>query len=126
MSPGTIGIIVLLIAAGIYAVISYRKKLKSGCCGSGGGEIREKKIKSADTDKSHYPHIAVLTVTGMTCDNCEARVQNALNRTEGLLAEVSRKNGTATVYAKAPIDLPQLEQIVRNAGYGVQKSEIRA
>jgi len=123
MSPGTIIILVLLVAAAVYAVMSYRKKLTSGCCGSGGGEIKEKKVKPADTNKSNYPHKAVLTVTGMTCSHCEARVQNALNRLNGVYAEVDLKSGKAQVLYKDGVETAQLEKAVRDAGYGVQKTE---
>ena len=43
ISPATIIICVVIAAICIFAVISYRKKLKNGCCGGGGDEVKHVK-----------------------------------------------------------------------------------
>ena len=45
ISPATIIICVAIAAICIFAVISYRKKLKNGCCGGGGDEVKHVKYK---------------------------------------------------------------------------------
>lgn len=85
---GTILIAALLSLVFVYAIYSYVRKLRQGggCCG--GHEPAEKKVKVADRDKRHYPYTVTLTVDGMTCGNCVRRVENALNRLDGVWAEV--------------------------------------
>ena len=48
ISPATIIICVVIAAICIFAVISYRKKLKNGCCGGGGDEVKH--VKPQDTN----------------------------------------------------------------------------
>ena len=85
---GTILVAALLSLVFVYAIYSYVRKLRQGggCCG--GHEPAEKKVKVADRDKRHYPYTVTLTVDGMTCGNCVRRVENALNRLDGVWAEV--------------------------------------
>ena len=49
----TVIICLVLLVIVIFAVRSYLKKLKSGCCGSGGDEV--KRVRPADRDVYHYP-----------------------------------------------------------------------
>ena len=71
-------IIVLLLAAAVgYGIYSFVHHLRcgGGCCGE--HEAAAKKVRVADRDRSHYPHRLVLGVDGMTCQNCQRRVENA-------------------------------------------------
>lgn len=115
-----IAVIVLICA---YAVYSYCKKLRQGggCCGS--HEAAEKKVMVADRDKSHYPYRAVLTIDGMTCSNCARRVENALNRLDGVWATVDLMSRKAELRLKQKPDGDTLRQTVREAGYTVLSLE---
>lgn len=53
ISPATIIICVVIAAICIFAVISYRKKLKNGCCGGGGDEVKH--VKPQDTNGGISP-----------------------------------------------------------------------
>ena len=55
ISPATIIICVVIAAICIFAVISYRKKLKNGCCGGGGDEVKH--VKPQDTNAVSYTHL---------------------------------------------------------------------
>ena len=55
ISPATIIICVVIAAICIFAVISYRKKLKNGCCGGGGDEVKH--VKPQDTNVNDYDHV---------------------------------------------------------------------
>lgn len=118
MSTAIICVILVLIC--IYAVRSYVKKLRQGggCCGE--HEAAEKKVKVSDKDKSHYPYTVILAIDGMTCSNCVRRVENALNRLEGVwaTAELTDK-GNAIVRMKQEVSEAELRQAVRNQGYTV-------
>lgn len=64
---------------------------------------------------------ATFGVTGMTCANCSARVERALNKVEGVLsASVNLTTERATVrYLPDTMSLGALKGKVRDTGYGV-------
>ena len=117
---GTIIVVLILIAIAVVSVLSYAKKLRSGCCGASDEKV--KRVRVTDRDKSHYPFSAVLTVDGMVCGNCAARVENALNELEGVWASADVEYGTVTVRMKQQLE----ERLLRNTvnhigGYTVMK-----
>ncbi len=57
-----------------------------------------------------------LTVTGMTCAACAARVQRQLNKVDGVSAAVNFATDRATVQAPATVTETLVAQ-VRQAGY---------
>ena len=61
----------------------------------------------------------VLTIEGMMCGHCTGRVEQALNALEGVKAEVSLDNKTATVTAVEEIAEELLVKAVTDAGYTV-------
>ena len=86
-------IIVLVLLVAVLALLRAKKHFKGGgCCGSGSTTIRSRKTLTE-------PKIGekVLTVEGMHCENCQARVENALNRLDGVACLVNLKKKTATV-----------------------------
>lgn len=112
-------ILVVLIVVGIK---SYSKKLKSGCCGAS-SEAAVKKVKVRDKDVSHYPFRKLLKVDGMSCNNCSNRVENALNRLDGVYASVDLMKEEADVRMKEEISDEVLKQAVSGAGYTVYRIE---
>ena len=62
ISPATIIICVVIAAICIFAVISYRKKLKNGCCGGGGDEVKH--VKPQDTNVNDYDHVYRMDIEG--------------------------------------------------------------
>ena len=71
-------IVLILMAAVGYGIYSFIHHLRhgGGCCGE--HDAPAKKVRAADTNKSHYPHRLVMGVDGMTCQNCQRHVENAL------------------------------------------------
>lgn len=63
ISPATIIICVVIAAICIFAAISYRKKLKNGCCDGGGDEVKH--VKPQDTNVNGYDHVYRLDIEGM-------------------------------------------------------------
>lgn len=117
MNPSTIIILLILALVAGYGAYSYMKKLKKGggCC----GEFEEavKKVKVRDRNKKNYPYKTVIKIDGMSCGNCAARVENALNALGDTLAEVQLGDRQATVYTKQPADPEKLRKAVSDAGY---------
>lgn len=117
----TILILVLLAVIVCFSVISYKKKLDSGCCGGGSEKVKSKGVK--DKNKSHYPYTKTLTVDGMVCTNCSHHVENALNAIEGVWAVVDLNSKKATVRMKSVVADADLRKAVSEAGYTVLKIE---
>ena len=116
---------ILLIAAlavGCASAIYYsvrRARKGSGCCGDIAGKVR--RTGPADHKRSLYGFRAEAEITGMTCDNCAARVENALNSLEGIWASVRIDTGKARILSKETVDERKIREAVRGAGYGVGK-----
>ncbi|MDD4842944.1 MAG: heavy metal translocating P-type ATPase [Anaerotignum sp.] len=61
----------------------------------------------------------VLKIEGMTCGHCTARVEKALNGIDGVTAQVSLEDKSATVNLSKDIDDETLISTVTDAGYEV-------
>ncbi len=108
-------IIGLLFVVLLFAVLRARKHFKGGgCCGSGSNTIRDKKKLTAPAlgEKT-------LTIEGMHCENCEIRVENALNRLEGVTCNVSYKKKTACLRYSQPVSDDVLKNTVEKMGYKI-------
>lgn len=111
-------IIVLILAAMVgYGIYSYVHHLTrgGGCCGE--RDAAAKKVKVEDHNKAHYPHTLVMGVDGMTCQNCQRHVENALNTLPDTLAEVNLSARNVTVWTKADADEEVIRKAIRDAGY---------
>lgn len=107
-----VGILLIVIT---FAVLRAKKHFKGGgCCGSGSTTIRDKKELTSPKlgEKS-------LIVEGMHCENCEIRVQNALNRLDGVACKVNLKKKTALVSYSQEISDGELKAAVEKLGYKV-------
>lgn len=58
-------------------------------------------------------------IEDMTCEHCKNRVENALNRLEGVSAKVNLKKKTAVVSMEKEVEDMQLQKAVEQAGYKV-------
>ena len=113
-------LIVMAIAAILlWAVVTAARRFRRGseCCGEHGASV--KRIRVRDRNPSHYPYAVTLTVGGMVCENCAAKVENALNALGGVWASVDQGTGRAVVRAVTPPDEDALREAVRKAGYAV-------
>ncbi len=61
-----------------------------------------------------------LDVTGMTCAACAARVENRLNKIDGVRASVNYATRVATVDAPDALDSAELCDVVQRAGYAAE------
>ena len=105
----TAAICLVLLMIVVFSVRSYLKKLKRGCCGAGGDEV--KRVRPADRDASHYSYARLVRIEGMHCQNCARRVENAFNSQEGFYAKVDLAKKTALVRSKAPVSDQQLKPL---------------
>lgn len=115
MATYIIGAIVAL--ACVYGAYAYYRKLRygGGCCGA--KEPPEKKVRVKDRNPHHYPYSVILKVEGIVCANCTRRVENALNRLDGVWAHVDPGEKTALVRMKQETDVQQLRDALKQIGY---------
>ena len=107
-----IGILLIII---VLAVFRTKKHFGGGgCCGSGSSTIRDKKTRNA-------PKLGekTMTIEGMRCENCEIRVENALNRLDGVVCKVRWKKKTAVVDYSTEVSDELLKATVEKMGYRV-------
>ena len=110
-------IVLILVAAVGYGSYSFIHHLRhgGGCCGE--HDAPAKKVRAADTNKSHYPHRLVMGVDGMTCQNCQRRVENALNAMPGTWAAADLAAQQVSILTKETPDEAAIRQAIRDAGY---------
>lgn len=107
-----IGVILILV---VFALFRARKHFAGGgCCGSGSNTIRShKKLTNPKIGEKR------MTVEGMHCQNCQARVENAINRLDGVVCKVDLKKKTATVSFSKEVPDSVLKETVERLGYQV-------
>ncbi len=112
---GTTIISIILLAIFILAIMRAKKHFKGGgCCGSGSNTIRSHKALT-EPKIGEY----VFTIQGMHCENCQARVENAVNRLEGVVCTVNLKKHTATISYSQNVAKEALIATIENLGYQV-------
>ena len=110
-------IVLILVVAVVYGIYNYVHHLTRGGCCCGERDAAAKKVKVEDHNKAHYPHTLVMGVDGMTCQNCQRHVENALNAMTDTLAEADLSAQKVTVWTKADADEDAIRQAIRDAGY---------
>lgn len=108
-----IGILVIVAAFALSSTINHFKG-QGGCCGGGG---RVKEYKKLDAPKIGEKCILI---EGMHCENCQNRVEHAINRIEGAVCKVNLKKKMATVSYSREIQEEELRNVVTKLGYEVK------
>ncbi len=107
-------IIVVILFFAVKSSIPHFKG-EGACCGGGGYKEKAKKPKKLKTIVSTKE----IYIEGMKCDNCRARVQNALNEMEDVSAKVDLKAKRAVVKLGRQIDDEDLTRTISRMGYEV-------
>ena len=112
---GNVIILAILLVMVVLAVNSGRKHFKGsgGCCGGGGEERPHKKLKEPAVGQR------VLSVEGMHCESCQARIEKAIDRLDGVVCKTNLHKKTATVTYSQPVSDDTLKEIVEKLGYRV-------
>ena len=111
------GILIIVIVA---ALLGSRKHFKGegGCCGGGGDvKIKPKHLDTIVATKK-------LHIEGMSCVNCQNRIENALNGMAQVNAKASFKKGEVIVKLGADIPEDELREAVEKLGYKVTSIEL--
>ena len=112
---GNVIILAILLVMVVLAVNSGRKHFEGsgGCCGGGGEERPHKKLEEPAVGQR------VLCVEGMHCESCQARIEKAIDRLDGVVCETNLHKKTATVTFSQPVSDDTLKEIVEKLGYRV-------
>lgn len=107
-----IGIILIMV---VFAILRAKKHFAGGgCCGSGSNTIRlRKKLTSPKLGEIK------MLVEGMHCANCQASIENAVNRLDGVACTVNLRKKTATVSYSKEVSDTELKAVVEELGYKV-------
>lgn len=108
-----VAILAVLLVVGIYSAIKHFKG-QSGCCGGGNTYIYKKKLKKVIAKRAFL-------VEGMSCENCVARVTNAINDIDGLAAKVNLKKKEVVVSMEKEVADEVIAAVIEKAGYEVKK-----
>lgn len=110
-------LVTLLVLGFVLGIRKFVRSCKgqSSCCGSGGDPI--------DHVRKHLdgPVIAtrVFHVDGMSCNHCKARVENAIAKVDGAVAEVDLEAKTATIKLDREVTDKYLTETIEAEGYTV-------
>lgn len=112
----TIIVCVVLALIIIFAIINSAKHFRGegGCCGGGSSEIKVKKKKLSDVKAT-----LIISVDGMTCKNCSARIQNKLNEMDNVSADVNLRTNQATVEIEDGVSEEDIKAAIERLGYTV-------
>lgn len=111
-------IIILVLAMIVFIAAKSARNRFSGdgsCCGSGGDKwIDEKK-------KLNHPIIAEkeVRIQGMSCENCQRRIQRQLDRINGVSAEVDWKKGVAKISEDCEVSDDTIRRTIERLDYKV-------
>jgi P-type Cu+ transporter len=76
--------------------------------------------QTTDRPTPQQVHEVDLTITGMTCASCSARIEKKLGKLDGVDAVVNLATEKATVRFAEPVTVEQLLSTVRATGYGAE------
>ena len=114
----TVIILVILIGICIFAIINSKKHFKGegGCCGGGSVEKTEKTLNYIADKKKVF-------ISGMHCENCANKIENAINDVSYLACEINLKENLAIVTGNKTINAEEVKKIIEKLGYEVNKIE---
>ena len=120
---GTVSTIVIVVILAVILFFAVKNSIphfrgEGGCCGGSG---KEKLIKPAKLER--IIATKVMKIEGMRCENCNRRVQNALNQLDGVNAKVYGDRAEAVVKLGRDIEDIELEKAVSGLGYRVIRIE---
>lgn len=119
MSTAIICIILVIIC--IYSIKSYTKKLSNGCCGGESDPVQS--IKPQDENKKNYSYCKKVYIEGMTCQNCQRRIENAFNQKDGCYMDIHLRKNVGMLYSKTSLSDEDIKDTIRAMGYEATQIE---
>lgn len=108
-----VAIIAVLVIFGIRSGMKHFKG-EGGCCGGGSSVAKPRKKKLDDVIGKK-----TVIIEGMTCENCQYRVEWSINAIPGAAAKVNWKKKEAIVSLGKEISNDVIKAAIEKAGYQV-------
>jgi len=104
-----IGIIAVIIVIGAFYTFRHFKG-EGGCCGGGSYKPRRKRLSGVKCKKT-------FRISGMHCEHCKRRVEEAVNDIKGVAGKVNLKKGELTVSYAENVDDCIIREKLERLGY---------
>lgn len=104
-----VGILLLLLTL---ALLRVKKHFRGGCCSGGSAVLRDEKTLSEPIIGQFS-----LRVSDMHCQNCQNRIENALNGLDGVLCRANWRKKTVAVYYSREFSVDEAVRVVEELGY---------
>jgi len=104
--------LILILIPAIRGCITHLKG-EGSCCGGTRQKPSSKKLQDPVLAKYR------IEIEGMHCDHCSTRIQNELNRLDGISAKVSHTRKNAVVLCSREISPDRLKECIENLSYTV-------
>ena len=117
-----VGIAVLaLVALAIFSLIRSKKNGGCGCCSGCASSCGcPSSAKKGDDGKEFAAGTSLhIDIAGMHCEKCSASVTEALNKLDGVRAEVSLQDNSASVKLSKPVSSRAIKEAVGDRGFEV-------
>lgn len=114
-------IVIGLVLIGNFAIKSYSKDIRHGCCGQGSNM----EVETQDLDIQHYSYCKKIGIEGMTCKNCGKRIASTIHQMGGCYMIVDMTKQEAFLYSKEEISNFNIKEKIYNLGYTVKYIEIQ-
>ena len=119
---GTYIVLAIVLVVVIFSIKSSKQHFEGegSCCSGGGGDSVKVKKKKLDGD---IVARKIMHIEGMHCEKCRKRVENAINRIDGAVANVNLKKKIAQVSMTKEIEDGTLISAVEYEDYKVIQIE---
>ena len=117
-----VGVAVLaLVALAIFSLIRNRKNGGCSCCSGCGSSCGCASSAEKEDDGKVFPAGSSLhiDIAGMHCEKCSTSVTEALNKLDGVTAEVSLQNNSASAKLSKSISSRAIKEAVGDRGFEV-------
>lgn len=119
MSTAIICLTLIIIC--IYSIKSYTKKISHGCCGGESETIQS--IKPKDKNKKNYSYCKKIGIEGMSCQNCQKRIENLFNQKDGCYLDIHLRKNIGFLYSKTILSNDDIINMIQSIGYHVTNIE---
>lgn len=126
-------VVMIPVAAGVFAFVNFtfNPMIAAACMSLSslfvvGNALRLLRYKNKNLNKDEMYMKKLVTVEGMCCEHCAARVEKALSAIEGVVsADVKLKKKLAVIRSREEISDEEIKNVIVQAGYSVANIETK-
>lgn len=107
-----IAILVILFYIALKETVKHFKG-QGGCCGGLSYKAKRKKLEGTIVSKCN------ISIEGMHCENCSNRIENAINKLDGVSCKVNLRKKEAVISSTHEIDRGEIADLITGLGYKI-------